>query len=664
MKAIVFTHISQRDPEQANDSFIKESADHFEAFCRCRNVSVVFVYVSFGLEQLLKGFNNGDGRIGIALEVVAGEARILNALQIALSVARQRIGGAQGPKFIFIGLKELAELLRRLGTNNSELVDHIAGGAANSTYDAPKFVEAVIRFKLQDDGHPEGDVVLRFDADVGVEPKGIEAILDKVKLERQETNYFFMSGGYAGATPQDYKNIYPVRINWFIEDGVPFSECRRFLRDLGELGATQIGSEVQRSPLFPDDISSQNRTNPQPISGAGLVMSVGAITVLPPFMNFKSRIVWVDDHLKRCLHEQLGHMDPAKIQRVDGVTFKQNRDKKPDEYLDRLARGCLLHAAISDRGMPGPLSLAVKQVVDMQAGKQPNRGINMVALNQRLERTLSERANLLRRVWQGAKYGSPSFDKDVRRLEWKELRDEVREDATRYVDLVKKWPQYQLAIQRLDRIELAWLTHVERPWNVRGTSTRQRGDAHTSHRTRKASTVPHIGVAPPHDTRPLTHQRAPGKAAKVFVGHGRSQEWEKLKYYLEHDLGLPCDEFNSISTAGFLTGERLQQMIEDAKFAFIVMTADDMDADGQRKPRLNVIHEAGLFQGRLGFHKTIILVEEGCSGFSNIDGLTRIQFAKGCLLDKTSEIRGVLVREGILGDHAVRPRSLSRRHPT
>ena len=57
---------------------------------------------------------------------------------------------------------------------------------------------------------------------------------------------------------------------------------------------------------------------------------------------------------------------------------------------------------------------------------------------------------------------------------------------------------------------------------------------------------------------------------------------------------------------------------------------------------LNVVHEAGLFQGRLGFQKAIILLEEGCEDFSNIDGLGRIGFPKGTISAKFEEIRAVL----------------------
>ena len=45
---------------------------------------------------------------------------------------------------------------------------------------------------------------------------------------------------------------------------------------------------------------------------------------------------------------------------------------------------------------------------------------------------------------------------------------------------------------------------------------------------------------------------------------------------------------------------------------------------------------------------TIILLEEGCSEFSNIVGLTQIRFPKGNIMAESEEVRRVLEREGIL----------------
>lgn len=144
---------------------------------------------------------------------------------------------------------------------------------------------------------------------------------------------------------------------------------------------------------------------------------------------------------------------------------------------------------------------------------------------------------------------------------------------------------------------------------------------------------------------PQQNVKEPGR---IFIGHGRSMAWRDLKDYLKERLGLEVDEFNRNSTAGISTTERLKTMLNDASFAFLVMTAEDETAAGKLTARLNVVHEIGLFQGRLGFEKAIILLEEGCESFSNIDGLGQIRFPKGKLNAKRDEIREVLEREGIV----------------
>ena len=78
------------------------------------------------------------------------------------------------------------------------------------------------------------------------------------------------------------------------------------------------------------------------------------------------------------------------------------------------------------------------------------------------------------------------------------------------------------------------------------------------------------------------------------------------------------------------------------------MTAEDEQADGTLHPRMNVIHEVGLFQGKLGSKKAIVLLEDECEEFSNIHGLVQIRFPKGNIKAAFEDIRQVLEREGIL----------------
>ena len=114
-------------------------------------------------------------------------------------------------------------------------------------------------------------------------------------------------------------------------------------------------------------------------------------------------------------------------------------------------------------------------------------------------------------------------------------------------------------------------------------------------------------------------------------------------------MHLPWDEFNRVPVAGITNIARLSQMLDSAAIAFLVMTGEDEQADGALRARMNVVHEAGLFQGRLGFTRAIVLLEEGCEEFSNIHGLGQIRFPRGNIKAAFDEVRQVLEREGLVG---------------
>lgn len=137
------------------------------------------------------------------------------------------------------------------------------------------------------------------------------------------------------------------------------------------------------------------------------------------------------------------------------------------------------------------------------------------------------------------------------------------------------------------------------------------------------------------------------KSVNIVIGHGGSSLWRELKDFIRDRLHLRVDEFNGVSTAGLTTVGRLTEMLDSAAFAFLVMTAEDQQPDGTLRARENVVHEIGLFQGRLGFKRAIVLLEEGCEEFSNIRGLGQIRFPKGNIAAKFEEIRIVLEREGL-----------------
>jgi len=155
-------------------------------------------------------------------------------------------------------------------------------------------------------------------------------------------------------------------------------------------------------------------------------------------------------------------------------------------------------------------------------------------------------------------------------------------------------------------------------------------------------TASHLRRLAPHS------KKAEPMRDEIFVGHGRSLVWLVLKDFIEKRLGLTVVEFNSEAVAGKSTTARLSELLDAAGFAFLVMTGEDEQPDGKVRARENVVHEAGLFQGKLGFERAIVLLEDGCEEFSNIHGLNQIRFSKGNIAAKFEEMRAVLEREGLI----------------
>jgi predicted nucleotide-binding protein len=135
---------------------------------------------------------------------------------------------------------------------------------------------------------------------------------------------------------------------------------------------------------------------------------------------------------------------------------------------------------------------------------------------------------------------------------------------------------------------------------------------------------------------------------KIFIGHGgKSNAWQELRSMLR-DWDLDTEEFNEEPTAGISITQRLKSMLENSRFAFLVMTSENLDDHGRWQARLNVIHEIGLFQGRLGTECAIVLRDKSVSTFSNLDGITRMDFEKDQITTLRGEIHRLLIARGVI----------------
>ncbi len=131
----------------------------------------------------------------------------------------------------------------------------------------------------------------------------------------------------------------------------------------------------------------------------------------------------------------------------------------------------------------------------------------------------------------------------------------------------------------------------------------------------------------------------------IFIGHGRNPLWKELKDHLSDQHGFKIEAYETGPRAGFHIIEVLKEMSDESSFALLVHTGEDEGANGKLHARDNVIHETGLFQGKLGFNKAIVLLEEGCEEFSNINGLQQIRFTKDNIKETFGDVLATINRE-------------------
>ena len=130
----------------------------------------------------------------------------------------------------------------------------------------------------------------------------------------------------------------------------------------------------------------------------------------------------------------------------------------------------------------------------------------------------------------------------------------------------------------------------------------------------------------------------------IYIGHGESSDWKELKDFLQEKLKLEWESFDRSVGAGISVSERMFEILDHTRFAFMVLTGKDIDSFSES----DILYEVALFRGRLGPRKAILIIEEGCSVLSDKHHLSCIVFKKGNITNCFEEIRDVLKREKII----------------
>jgi len=117
------------------------------------------------------------------------------------------------------------------------------------------------------------------------------------------------------------------------------------------------------------------------------------------------------------------------------------------------------------------------------------------------------------------------------------------------------------------------------------------------------------------------------RQGNIFISHGHNELLKfKLKDFLISRLQKKPIILSDEANQGLTVVEKLETVSEKCSFAIILLTKDDEQKDGGMRARQNVIHEIGFFQGKYGRNRVILLAEQGIELFTNISGITRIDF--------------------------------------
>jgi len=220
-----------------------------------------------------------------------------------------------------------------------------------------------------------------------------------------------------------------------------------------------------------------------------------------------------------------------------------------------------------------------------------------------------------------------------------ELRDiKVKAWAKRTYELLKEWGFPSEAEEGFGRnTPIHMYEGVDRRAKMRDDRLKALRDELSSHPEHYQSKLSSMGQTEGKRTSPVAH--------KVFLGHGHDKLWARVHMYLKDELQLSVQVWESNPRAGLHSIDILKGFLESCTFAVIVATGEDATADGGVRARQNVVHEIGLFQGRIGFEKVALLRQEGIEEFSNIAGLQVIPFPGDRIESAFYELGRMLKRE-------------------
>ena len=495
-EAVVFTHFGSLHytTKHSRPHLLRTYVSILKKYLKCNSICDVYAYIDYAIKKSLKVDPTATKRVDFDFDALHEEYNMMELVREAEREARLQLDDDgevynRSIHFHFIGIRELAGLIKLLIDTDERLVTMLAGSNGVFAYDSPKFCEAVIRIARANAPHLAHFPILRFDEDVAVNDDAIRRIVRAYHATCRRSTFFFFSGTYGQQNHgDDPLNDYAVRTHWFVDPKTQKLNqdlTRRFLSDLSVLGATQLDPEAtsfssNMSVILRDEPSRKHflRTSSQAISGSGLIISTAAIRLLPPVMNWNEFVVWVDDHLKRRLHEAIGDIDPTDLECVPTALSSQSRYPEPitqanldwaqEKYFPRLARGCMFRAIITNNEeIPAEFATLISQIVGYKV-KDTDVSSEFAKIKAKVQAAANKRMEEVLLCWSSREYTGYAnylWATTLTEEQKRAICDSVVAEAEQYAILVAKWPLFCRAIDRLDMNECKWLYAERNEWS-------------------------------------------------------------------------------------------------------------------------------------------------------------------------------------------------------
>ncbi|VGO23334.1 TIR domain-containing protein [Pontiella sulfatireligans] len=149
---------------------------------------------------------------------------------------------------------------------------------------------------------------------------------------------------------------------------------------------------------------------------------------------------------------------------------------------------------------------------------------------------------------------------------------------------------------------------------------------------------------------PMSQPSIPPAGKNVFIIHGHDElNTHRLRSLLQDNFGLNPVVMMSKPGMSRALLDKFEHTASACALAFALITPDDEIANHAtpyHQARPNVIFEAGWFVGRLGIPRVCLLLKDGATVQSDIDGISRIQFQNN-IEEKVLEIQRELEAIGL-----------------